>query len=56
MKEQSKHKIEAIFGLGIPKNPYNYILFGNVNGFEIFLIFGFNFELSSHTSRGDNCP
>ena len=43
MKEQSKHKNEAIFWLSIPKNPYNNILFGHKDGFEIFLIFGVQF-------------
>ena len=36
MKEQRKHKIEARFGLCMPKNPYNNILFDHVDGFEFF--------------------
>ena len=56
MKEQSKHKIEARFGLSMPKNPYNNLLFDQIDGFEYFLIFwGSQFELSSPTSRGGNC-
>ena len=39
MKEQSYHKIEARFGLSIPKNPYNNLLFDHINGFEFVLIF-----------------
>ena len=39
MKEQSKHKIEAKFGLRMPKNPYNNLLFNHIDGFEFFLIF-----------------
>ena len=39
MKEQSKHKTEARFGLSMPKNPYNNLLFDHIDGFEFFLIF-----------------
>ena len=39
MKEQSKHKIEARFGLSMPKNPYNNLLFDHIDRFEFFLIF-----------------
>ena len=39
MKEQSEHKIEARFGLSMPINPYNNILFNHIDGFEFFLIF-----------------
>ena len=38
-KEQSKHKIEARFGLSMLKNPYNNILFDHIDGFELVLIF-----------------
>ena len=39
MKEQSLHKMEAIFGLSIPENRYNNLLFDHIDGFEFFLIF-----------------
>ena len=39
MKEQSKHKTEARFGLSMPKNPYNNLLFDHIDGFEFSLIF-----------------
>ena len=39
MKEQSWQKIEARFGLSMPKNPINNLLFVHINGFEFFLIF-----------------
>ena len=39
MKEQSEHKIEARFGLSMPKNPYNNLLFDHIDEFEFFLIF-----------------
>ena len=39
MKEQSQHKIEARFGLSMPKNPYENLLFDNNDGFEFFSIF-----------------
>ena len=39
MKEQSKHKIEARFGLSMPKNPYNNLLFDHIDGFQFFSIF-----------------
>ena len=39
MKEQSLHKMEAIFGLSIPNNPYKNVLFDHIDGFEFFLIF-----------------
>ena len=56
MKEQSKHKIEARFGLSMPENPYSNLLFDHIDGFEFFLNFlGSKFGLSSPTSRGDNC-
>ena len=39
MKEKSKHKIKARFGLSMPKNPCNNLLFDLIDGFEFFLIF-----------------
>ena len=39
MKEQSEHKIKARFGLSMPKNPYNNLLFDHIDGFEFFSIF-----------------
>ena len=39
MKEQSYYKLEATFGLGIPKKPSNNLLLDHINGFEFFLIF-----------------
>ena len=39
MKEQSKHEIEAIFGVSIPKSRYKNLLFEHVDGFEFFSIF-----------------
>ena len=39
MKEQIKHKTEARFGLSMPKNPYNNLMFDHIGGFEFFLIF-----------------
>ena len=39
MKEQRWHKIEARFGLRMPKNPYNNLLFDHIDGFEFFKIF-----------------
>ena len=38
MKEQSKHKTEAKFGLSMPKNRYNNFFIDNVDEFEFFLI------------------
>ena len=34
MTEQSKHKIEARFGLRMPKNPYNHLFFDRFDEFE----------------------
>ena len=39
MKEQSYHKIEAEFGLSMPKNPYNNFLFDHTDGYEFLSIF-----------------
>ena len=39
MKEQSYHKTEARFGLSMPKNPYNYLMFDHIDGLKLFLIF-----------------
>ena len=39
MKEQSNHKTKARFGLSMPKNPHNNLLFDHIDGFEFFLIF-----------------
>ena len=39
MKEQRQHKTEAIFGLSMPENPYNNLLFEHIDGFELFSIF-----------------
>ena len=39
MKEQSYHKLEARFGLSMPKNPFNNLLLDHINEFEFFLIF-----------------
>ena len=39
MKGQSKLKTEARFGLSMPKNPYNNLLFDHIDGFKFFLIF-----------------
>ena len=40
MKEQSKHKIEAKYGLSMLKHPYNSLLFDYryIGGFDFFLI------------------
>ena len=38
MKEQSKHQIEARFGLRMPKKPYNNLLFDHIDGFQFFSI------------------
>ena len=43
MKEQSEHKIEAIFGLSMLKNPYNNFLHDHINGIEFLLFFVFKF-------------
>ena len=40
-------KIEARFGLSMPKNPYNDLLFDHIDGLKFFLI--------SPTSSGGNC-
>ena len=39
MTEQSKHKMEARFGLSMLKNPYNNLLLNHIDGFELFSIF-----------------
>ena len=56
MKEQSKLKIALIFGLGMRTNPCNYLLFGHIDWWALFVNFmGCNIELSLPTSRVDNC-
>ena len=37
MQEQSKHKIEARFGLSMPKIPYTNLSFDYIDGCEFFL-------------------
>ena len=39
MKEQSKHEIQALFRVSIPKSRYNNLLFERIDGFEFFSIF-----------------
>ena len=39
MQEQSQHKIEARFRLSTPKNPYDNLLFDQIDGIELFLFF-----------------
>ena len=39
MQEQSQHKTEARFRLSTPKNPYDNLLFDQIDGIELFLFF-----------------
>ena len=39
MKEESLHKAEDRFGLSMPKNPYNNLLFDHIDGIEFILVF-----------------
>ena len=36
---KSGQEPEARFGLSMPKNPYNNLLYDHINGFEFFLVF-----------------
>ena len=55
MKEQSKHKIEARFGLSMPKTPITTFCLTMLMGEFFLILFGSNFEFSFPTSREDNC-
>ena len=56
MEEQSYHKIEARFGLSMPKNRYNNLLFDHIwMDLNFSYILSSKFELSSPTLRGDDC-
>ena len=45
MKEQGKQKIDARCALSIPKIWWNNHLFDHIDGFEIFLMLGFQFQV-----------
>ena len=36
MQEYRLHKMRTRFGLSMPKNPYNNLLFEHIDGFEFF--------------------
>ena len=47
--------VQLNWGWSTLRNPYNDLAFDNIHDSVFFLILDLNYDLSSPTSRGDNC-